>query len=428
MNIQDLSLLLSDKVSKRKIFSKFKEIGDFYSKSFDERKNIITAKLSFTLKNAYENIPFFYNLAEDYKINNIFLNFKIENLKEIPFMDKDTLRINRKFLLKPDFTNKIQNCYTNGSTGGRVAVAYDQESIDWSSAVMLFCRNLYGHKLINKEVHLATDTRSRGNKVERLGQFSKELVNNRSNIFIKDFKKESTFDYLKELRGHRTNLLHGMPSQINGLVSESMDKFKIPFIETSGEFLRKEQRVKIEEFFSARVIDRYGLAEAGIVAYQMPKQENLSVIDFHTFVEVDDNGEIVITNLNNHIMPLIRYRTGDFCEKKGSLGGFEQIEMKSGREHTLINFEGNKLNTATIEDLIFQIEGVKDLQFQITKNKKLEKILVENENPNKLDETKQIVNQYTKTNVGDNILNAKKSDFKFSGTQSKQLRVVIIDV
>jgi len=428
VNIQDLSLLLSDKVSKRKIFSKFKEIGDFYSKSFDERKNIITAKLSFTLKNAYENIPFFYNLAEDHKINNIFLNFKIENLKEIPFMDKDTLRINRKFLLRPDFTNKIQNCYTNGSTGGRVAVAYDQESIDWSSAVMLFCRNLYGHKLINKEVHLATDTRSRGNKVERLGQFSKELVNNRSNIFINDFKKESTFDYLKELRGHRTNLLHGMPSQINGLVSESMDKFKIPFIETSGEFLRKEQRVKIEEFFSARVIDRYGLAESGIVAYQMPKQENLSVIDFHTFVEVDDNGEIVITNLNNHIMPLIRYRTGDFCEKKGFLGGFEQIKMKSGREHTLINFEGNKLNTATIEDLIFQIEGVKDLQFQITKNKKIAKILVENENPNKLDETKQIVNQYTKTNVGDNIINAKKSDFKYSGTQSKQLRVVIIDV
>ena len=428
MNIQDLSLLLSDKVSKRKIFSKFKEIGDFYSKSFDERKNIITAKLSFTLKNAYENIPFFYNLAEDHKINNIFLNFKIENLKEIPFMDKDTLRINRKFLLRPDFTNKIQHCYTNGSTGGRVAVAYDQESIDWSSAVMLFCRNHYGHKLINKEVHLATDTRSRGNKVERLSQFSKELVNNRSNIFIKDFKKESTIDYLKELRGHRTNLLHGMPSQINGLVSESMDKFKIPFIETSGEFLRKEQRVKIEEFFSARVIDRYGLAESGIVAYQMPKQENLSVIDFHTFVEVDDSGEIVITNLNNHIMPLIRYRTGDFCEKKGSLGGFEQIKMKSGREHTLINFEGNKLNTATIEDLIFQINGVKDLQFQITKNKKIVKILVENENPNKLDETKQIVNQYTKTNIGDNIINAKKSDFKFSGTQSKQLRVVIIDV
>ncbi len=428
MNIQNLSLLLSDKVSKRKILSKFQQIRDFYLKSFQERKNIVTNKLSFTLKNAYENIPYFYNLAEENKINDIFLNFKFENLKDIPFMDKDTLRISRKFLLRPDYTKKIQYCYTNGSTGGRVSVAYDQESIDWSAAVMLFCRNRYGHKLINKEVHLATDTRARGNKVESLGQFSKELVNNRSNIYIRDFKKESTFDYLKELRLHRTNLLHGMPSQINGLVNESFDKFKIPLIETSGEFLREEQRVNIENFFSARVIDRYGLAESGIVAYQMPKQENLSVIDFHTFLEVEDNGEIVITNLNNHIMPLIRYKTGDFCERKETVGGFEQIKMKSGREHTLIYFKGNKLNTATIEDLIFQINGVKDLQFQITNDKRIEKILVDMDNLESLEETKQIVNQYTKTDIGNTIKIAKKSDFKFSGTQSKQLRVVIFDL
>ena len=45
---------------------------------------------------------------------------------------------------------------------------------------------------------------------------------------LKLAKDYQCFDYLKELRGHRTNLLHGMPSQINGLVSESMDKFKIP--------------------------------------------------------------------------------------------------------------------------------------------------------------------------------------------------------
>ena len=423
-----MSLLLSDKVSKRKIFSKFRHIRNFYLKSVDERKDIISNKLSFTLKNAYENIPYFYNLAEDNKINDIFLNFKVEKLKDIPFMDKNTLRYSRKFLLRPDNSKKIQYCYTNGSTGGRVSVAYDQDSIDWSSAVMLFCRNLYGHKLINKEVHLATDTRARGNKIEGLDQFFKELVNNRSNIFIKDFKKESTLNYLKELRFHRTNLLHGMPSQIYGLVSESFDKFKIPLIETSGEFLREEQRVKIEEFFSAKVIDRYGLAEAGIVAYQMPKQENLSVIDFHTFLEVDDNGEIVITNLNNHIMPLIRYKTGDFCVRKEAFGGFEQIRMKSGREHTIINFDGNKLNTATIEDLIFQIDGVKDLQFQITNDKKIVKILVENDNPESLYETKQRVNQFTKTDIGNTIRISKKSDFKFSGTQSKQLRVVIIDI
>ena len=126
-------------------------------------------------------------------------------------------------------------------------------------------------------------------------------------------------------------------------------------------------------------------------------------------------------------MPLIRYKTGDFCERKGVVGGFEQIKMKSGREHTIINFDGNKLNTATIEDLIFQIDGVKDLQFQITNNKKIAKILVQNDNPESLNETKKRVNQYTKTDIGNIIKIGKKSDFKFSGTQSKLLRVVIID-
>ncbi len=127
-------------------------------------------------------------------------------------------------------------------------------------------------------------------------------------------------------------------------------------------------------------------------------------------------------------MPLIRYKTGDFCERKETVGGFEQIKMKSGREHTLIYFKGNKLNTATIEDLIFQINGVKDLQFQITNDKRIEKILVDMDNLESLEETKQIVNQYTKTDIGNTIKIAKKSDFKFSGTQSKQLRVVIFDL
>ena len=88
--------------------------------------------------------------------------------------------------------------------------------------------------------------------------------------------------------------------------------------------------------------------------------------------------------------------------------------MKSGREHTIINFDGNKLNTATIEDLIFQIEGVKDLQFQTTNDKKIAKILVEIDNPESLDETIQRVNEFTKTDIGNTIRISKKSDFKFS--------------
>ena len=65
MLIQNLSLFLSDKVSNRKIFSKLIELNKFYSIDQYERQKIIFKKMAFALKNAYENISYYYDLAED---------------------------------------------------------------------------------------------------------------------------------------------------------------------------------------------------------------------------------------------------------------------------------------------------------------------------------------------------------------------------
>ena len=113
---------------------------------------------------------------------------------------------------------------------------------------------------------MATDTRSLDFK-SQAKQLMKEFANKRFNLFIKDFSISSVNRYLEILKNQKTNLLHGMPSQVSGLV-DSSNGFHIPLVETSGEILRAKQK-RIESFFSTNVVDRYGLAEAGIVAYQM---------------------------------------------------------------------------------------------------------------------------------------------------------------
>ncbi len=426
MSIQKLSLFITDKVSKRNIFKKFLILKKYYEKDCNDRDQILSKKLSATLKNAYETIPYYYELAEKNNIRDTFLDFQIDKLKNIPTIDKKTLIDKKKFFLKPDVTEKLSYCFTNGSTGGRVSIAYNQEAIDWSSAVTIFCRYCYGHKLTNKEVHLATDTRSLDFK-SQTSQFIKEFANNRVNIFVNDFNESSILKYLKFLKRQKTNLLHGMPSQISGLVNKNLKGFKIPLIETSGEILRETNRNNIEQFFSTKVIDRYGLAEAGVVAYQMPNNINLSVLDFHTFVEVDSDGEIIITTLNNEVMPLIRYRTGDYCEDKGIIEGMRHIKMKDGREHTLVKHNEDKLNTATLEDVIFQVGGVRDLQFQINAKKEIVKILVESENMDDLVVIKNKVKEFTNSDLDNLIYSGTKKDFKLSGTQYKQLRVALLD-
>ena len=426
MSIENLTLYLSDKVSRRRIYSKLFELKKFYEKKPSERKKIIHKKISFVLKNAYDNVPYYYDLAQKYNLKEIFLNFKMHNYKDIPSINKNILKSYNKYFLSSNISENINYCYTNGSTGGRVSVAYDQDAMDWSSAVMIFCRGLYGHKLANKEVHLATDTRS-NNERDKIKQFAKELVNNRSNIFIKDFNENSISNYLLQLSTKKTNMLHGMPSQINGLIKNVSEGFHIPLVETSGEVLHANQRKNIKNFFSTKVINRYGLAESGIVAYQMPEQVNLSVIDFHAFVEVDDNGEILVTNLNNKFMPLIRYRTGDFCESEEIINGFYQIKIKEGREHVVANYKGNKLNTGSIEDIIFTFEEVRDLQFQLNQNKEIVDILIDIEKKANLEEIKNKINLFTNTDLGKLVRSENSLDFKLSGKQYKKLRVVSLD-
>ena len=87
-------------------------------------------------------------------------------------------------------------------------------------------------------------------------------------------------------------------------------------IEPSGETCPQYIRDLLVETFGARVHDRYGLAEFGVVAYQLDSRDRkLRVCNADFFVEARkfDEGmnELTITGFANRLMPLIRYRTGD---------------------------------------------------------------------------------------------------------------------
>ena len=97
MSIQNFSLFLTDKVSNRRIYSKLIDLNKFYEIDPIKRNEIISKKISFTLKNAYENIPYYYDLAEENNLKEIFLNFKMHNLKDILPINKDTLKKNKKY-------------------------------------------------------------------------------------------------------------------------------------------------------------------------------------------------------------------------------------------------------------------------------------------------------------------------------------------
>ena len=89
----------------------------------------------------------------------------------------------------------------------------------------------------------------------------------------------------------------------------------------SGEMVSTELKHKVSTIFDCPVTSLYTMAEIGIVGHEWPGESTYQVEDRSAIVEIlDENGgqspggqegEIVVTSLNNYAMPLIRYRTGD---------------------------------------------------------------------------------------------------------------------
>ncbi len=89
---------------------------------------------------------------------------------------------------------------------------------------------------------------------------------------------------------------------------------------TSAEVLEAEDRRLLEEVFGCRVFNRYGCREVSVIASECDAHSGLHVMAEGLYVEIEtahgaagpgDVGSILVTDLLNLAMPLLRYRIGD---------------------------------------------------------------------------------------------------------------------
>jgi phenylacetate-CoA ligase len=94
---------------------------------------------------------------------------------------------------------------------------------------------------------------------------------------------------------------------------------RVAFIAT-GEPLEPDMRAAIKRVFPAPVFDRYGSREVGLIASECEQHAGLHLNPSDVYVEClgpdvyEEPGELVITQLRNRVMPLIRYQIDDLAE------------------------------------------------------------------------------------------------------------------
>ena len=89
---------------------------------------------------------------------------------------------------------------------------------------------------------------------------------------------------------------------------------------TSAEVLEDADRALVEEVFGCRVFNRYGCREVSVIASECGEHAGMHVMAEGLLVEIEtphgparpgEVGAILVTDLLNRAMPLIRYRIGD---------------------------------------------------------------------------------------------------------------------
>jgi phenylacetate-CoA ligase len=126
-------------------------------------------------------------------------------------------------------------------------------------------------------------------------------------------------------------------------------------VRTIGETVTAAMRERVYAVLGVPVADTYSSQELGTIAIQAEGDESYHVMAENYIVEIlDDAGEpcaqgetgrVIVTDLHNYAMPLVRYETGDYAES-GPPGrgprGLPVLRRIMGRKRNMIVIDGKR--------------------------------------------------------------------------------------
>lgn len=188
-------------------------------------------------------------------------------------------------------------------------------------------------------------------------------------------------------------------------------------IATTAETLFPEQRILMEDVFGCKVYNRYASSEVGLIATECHEHHGLHIIMENIYLEciqedgspapAGEAGKILVTDLNNRALPLIRYDLGDIGVLSSSSCNcgrpFPLLEKIEGRlSDVLILAKGRIVFPDDLAEIFYPIEEVEKFQVIQESHAKIKVLLVLNSG-SKTDYLFKIINQHFKKALGKEV-------------------------
>jgi phenylacetate-CoA ligase len=172
-----------------------------------------------------------------------------------------------------------------------------------------------------------------------------------------------TEDAKKYLEKYNPQILTGDPLAFTALLDLKPRLVPKAMI-SSAMKLTTGVKSKLEDYFKCPVIDLYSLTECRNIAYASEIGHRvirpdlyLEIFNEHQDLPVPygERGELVITGGSNPFLPLIRYRTGDFCSLKIENGLRYLVGLEARNPVVFFTNSGVKINNIDISNRLSQL-------------------------------------------------------------------------
>jgi phenylacetate-CoA ligase len=248
-----------------------------------------------------------------------------EALTRLPFLSKETLRIQGKDLLTKNPPPKGTLVMKSSGTTGTPSEIYYTPEFHALELAIPESRNLHWAGVTCRDRRVMFGVR----KVCRFDQdkapfWRFNLAENMAYASIYHLSPTFLPAYIKFLRAYRPSVIMGYPSALYTIARYALDHGDLPApakaVFTTSETVLDYVRKAIEATWQCQVYDRYGAVEGCLFASQCeygryhvsPEVGIIEIIDCEgQSVPPGVKGEVVCTGLQNILQPLVRYRIGD---------------------------------------------------------------------------------------------------------------------
>ncbi len=326
------------------------------------------AALQSQLRHAWDTVPYYRAAWAKAGVHPSDVR-ELSDLEAFPIVTKtDIRRYNRALVSSAYDIAKCRVKTTSGSTGVPLTIYCDEPAMQWKTACTLRSDEWSGYRLGQRVAKVWGNPEYRHFGLK--GRLRNYFFDRAVYLDTLDLNDARIAEFANSIRRHRPGLIFGHAHSLY-LLACSLKKSGVLDVRPNGiistaMILHDWQRTVIEQVFGCKVTNRYGCEEVSLIASECEEHSGLHVNADSIYAEIQPTplaplpsgrgepetsfspslqgggwgvglpGPLLVTDLSNRAMPLIRYQVGDVVVPSSRVckcgRGLPLIERVEGRD------------------------------------------------------------------------------------------------